>query len=44
MCETRLNQKLAKNPRLKYGLSRYSDNLLIRKFTHQEIRVINERN
>ena len=44
MCEIRLNQILAKNLRLIYRLHRYSNNLIIKKYTHQEKRFINERN
>ena len=44
MFEIRLIQLLAKNPRLICRLNRYSDNAYIKKFTHQWIKIANERN
>ena len=44
MCEIRLNQILAKNPRLIYRLVRYSIYPNTRKYTNQEMIFVNERN
>ena len=43
MCESRLNQILAKNPRLMYRLNWYSNNPLNRKNTQQETIIVNEK-
>ena len=44
MCEVRLNQILAKNPRFIYRLNRFSSNPYTRKYTNQEIKFVNEKN
>ena len=44
MIEIRLNQILAKNPRLIYRLSRFLGNPYVRKFTNQEIKFVTEKN
>ena len=44
ICEVRLDQKLAKNPRLTYRLNRFSRNPYTRKYTNQEILFDNARN
>ena len=44
MCEFRVNQILAKNPRLLYRLIRYSTYPFIGKYTNQEIIFVNGRN
>ena len=44
MCEIKLNQILAKNPRLLYHFTRFPTNLYTRKLTNQEIMFVNERN
>ena len=44
MCEVRLNQMIAKYPRLIYPLNRYSNYPFIRKYTNQEPIFVNEKN
>ena len=44
ICEIKLNQILAKNPRLIYRLNRFSANPFTRKYSNQEIIFANERN
>ena len=44
MCEVRLNQIIAKNPRLIYRLNRFSSYPYTRKYTNQKIIFVNERN
>ena len=44
MCEVRLNQILAKNPRLIYRLNRLTSNPYTRKYTNKEIKFVSERN
>ena len=44
MCEIKLNQVVAKNPRLIYRLNRFSTNPFIRKYTIQEMMFAIERN
>ena len=44
MCEVKLNQIVAKHPRLIYRLNRFSTNPYIRKYTIQEMIFANERN
>ena len=44
MCEVRLNQIFAKNSRLIYRLNRFSSNPYTRKYTNQEIIIVNEGN
>ena len=42
MCEIKLNQSLAENPRPIYRLNRFSSNPYIRNFTNQEIKFVND--
>ena len=44
MCESKLNQILAKNPRLIYRINSCSSNPYTRKNTNQDIEFVNERN
>ena len=44
MCEIRLNQIIAKNPRHIYHLKRFSNHPFIRKYTNQEMKIVYERN
>ena len=44
MCEVRLNQILAKNPRLIYRLNRYSNIPFTGKYSNQEMIFVNKRN
>ena len=44
MCENKLNQILAKNPRLIHRSTRYSKDPFNRKYTNQEITLANEGN
>ena len=44
MFEIRIGQIIAKNPRLTYRLNRFSNIPLIRKYKHQVIKFVKERN
>ena len=41
MCEIKLTQILAKNPRLIYRLNRFTSNPYTRNYTNQEIKFVN---
>ena len=43
-CEVRLNQILAKNPRLIHRLNRFASNPYTRRYTNQAIIFVNETN